>query len=108
MVIRLELAVERGEHVLVGIQYLPALTADQVNVRPVLVSGIIHPAFAQVNTAGKPLFHQQFERAVNRGDIHRSGSFLDQGENFIGVNMITLVGDGFNNHLALRGDAKPV
>lgn len=106
MISCIKLLVQGKKKVLVSINHLPALSTYQMNVRPMLVRGIDRLPFPQINTTGEALLDQQFQGAVNRGDVHRAGAFLYPSEYFLCVNMIALMSDGFNNHLALGGDAE--
>jgi hypothetical protein len=79
-----------------------------VDVGAVLVGGVNHPTFAQIDVGGETLLNQEIQGAIDCGDVHRMGPFLDYGKHFIGVDVISLVGDGFDDHLALGGDAVSV
>jgi hypothetical protein len=54
----IEPLIQVKQEVLVSIDHLTALPANQMNVRPMLVGGIDYPTFAQINAAGKSLLHQ--------------------------------------------------
>lgn len=100
-VIRLQLPIERRQQFWIGIQDLITLPADQVDVGAMLVGGVDHPPFPKVDAGCETLLDQEIQGAVDGGDVHRMGSFLDDGEYFISVDVIALVGDGFYDHLAL-------
>jgi len=101
----LKLLGEPGEQVLVGIRHFTTLPAHQVDVRPVLVGGVNHPSFSQVDAAGETLFHQQVERAIDGGYIYSVRPILDFGIYFFGVDVLARMGDRFDDHLALWCDA---
>jgi hypothetical protein len=102
----IELFIQGDQEILVSIDHLPALSTHQMNVRPMLVCGIDHLPFPQVNATDKTLLDQQFQGAIHCSNVYGAGPFLYPSEHFLCVDVIALMGDGFDNHLALEGDAK--
>lgn len=102
-----ELPAYRSDGILTDLNDNSTLPTVDMDMGTMPDSGIYRFATAKIETTGEPLFNKKVQRSVDGCQIDSVDAVMHCLCHLFRGHMAPAVGNRFNDHLALRGDAVP-
>jgi hypothetical protein len=97
--------VKGGQHLVIQLQHLSALLADEVVMSPLTGQFVTDAPAAQVNLIDDVQLFQQLQRAVDCGDVDAGVAGPHPGIDVLSADVALAFVDGLQHHLPLRCQA---